>query len=319
MKALDGVRVLEIGQYIAGPYCGLLLAEQGAEVIKVERPGTGDPRRTYEPLIQRNGHVVSCGFLSYNRNKKSLALNLQDPEGRRLLRRLVREVDVVVENLRLGVMDNLAITYESLRDENPRLVYCAISGFGRLEGYRGTYSGRPAFDTGIQAMAGLMSLIGTDDGPPGYCPPGCADIYSAVYASLAISLALFARERNGRGTYIDQAMYDAIVSLIERPLMILALTGQVPTRGVDHFAPVGTLRSSDGYVAIILPTDEMWRRFCHAIDRPDLLEHPSLTTVLNRAEHFEDVIRPEVEQWTAKLSRSEVVEHLISHGVPAGE
>lgn len=319
MRALDGIRVLEIGQYISGPYCGLLLAEQGAEVIKVERPGVGDPRRTYEPLIQRDGRVVSGGFLSYNRNKKSLALNLQDPEGQQLFRRLARQVDVVVENLRPGVMDKLGMTYESLSEENPRLVYCAISGFGRLEGFQGAYSGRPAFDTGVQAMAGLMSLIGTDDGPPEYCPPGFADIYSAVFASLAISMALFARERNGRGTFIDQAMYDAIVSLIERPLMIHALTGQVPTRGVDHFSPVGALRCADGYVAIILPTDEMWRRFCLAIDRPDLLQHPSLITVLNRADHFADVIRPEAEQWTGKLLRRDVVEHLISRGVPAGE
>jgi crotonobetainyl-CoA:carnitine CoA-transferase CaiB-like acyl-CoA transferase len=319
MKTLEGIRVLELGQYIAGPYCGLLLAEQGAEVVKIERPGVGDPRRAYDPLVERNGSVVSGGFLSYNRNKESLALDIQHPAGQDVLRRLIREVDVVVENLRPGVMEKLGLSYETLRQENPRLVYCAISGFGRLDGFLGKYSARPAFDTGVQAMAGLMSLIGEEDDPPGYCPPGFADIYTGVFAALAISLALFARERSGAGTFIDQAMFDAIVSLIERPLMIHALTGQVPTRGTDHFSPVGVFRAADGYVAIILPTDEMWRRFCRAIDRLDLMEHPSLRTVLARAEHFDDLIRPEAELWTRLRSRAEIVEHLADHGVPAGE
>jgi crotonobetainyl-CoA:carnitine CoA-transferase CaiB-like acyl-CoA transferase len=319
LRTLDGVRVLEIGQYIAAPYCGLLLAEQGAEVIKIERPGVGEPRRTYDPLIKRNGRVVSGGFISYNRNKKSLALNLQDPIGQQLCRQLVREVDVVVENLRPGLMEQLGLSYEALRDENPRLVYCAISGFGRMEGYRGEYTARPAFDIGVQAMAGLMSLIGGVGDPPRHCPMGFADIYSGVFAALAISLALFARERTGQGTFVDQAMYDAIVSLIERPLMIHALTGQVPTRGTDYFSPVGVLKTGDGYVAIVLPTDEMWQRFCNAIGRPDLLEHPSLCSVLGRAEHFDDLIRPAAELWAAGRARREAVEHLVSHGVPAGE
>jgi crotonobetainyl-CoA:carnitine CoA-transferase CaiB-like acyl-CoA transferase len=231
----------------------------------------------------------------------------------------VREVDVVVENLRPGLMDKLGLSYEALRDENPRLVYCAISGFGRLEGYRGAYTARPAFDTGVQAMAGLMSLIGGVGDPPRYCPTGFADIYTGVVAALAISLALFARERSGQGTFIDQAMYDAIVSLIERPLMIHALTGRVPTRGTDYFSPVGVLQTGDGYVAIVLPTDEMWQRFCNAIGRLDLLEHPSLCSVLSRAEHFDDLIRPEAELWTAGRVRREVVEHLVAYGVPAGE
>ncbi|MBJ7593799.1 MAG: CoA transferase [Candidatus Dormibacteraeota bacterium] len=318
-RTLDGVRVLEIGQYIAGPYCAMLLADQGAEVIKVERPDTGDPRRWYDPLIEQDGRSMSGGFLSYNRNKRAITLNLQHSEGRRLFLKLVESSDVVVENLRPGALDRAGLGYDRLVEINPRLIYCAITGFGRLDGYRGPYADRPAFDAAVQAMSGIMSVIGSGDDEPTLSVTGFADIYTAVFGALGVSLALFAREKTGRGTFIDQAMYDTVASLMERSLMLYEYTGEVPTPGVDRFAPVGALKTLDGHAAVIIPTDDMWVRFCTAIGRGDLLARPELATVRQRSENFRSVIRPEAELWSSQRTRAEVVAELTKHGLPAGE
>ncbi len=318
MRPLDGVRVLEMGQYISAPYCAMLLADQGAEVIKIERPGVGDPRRTYDPLVTRDGRSTSGGFLSYNRNKRSVTLNLRHPAGQQILRDLVARSDVVVENLRPGVMEASNVGPDALRTVNPRLIYAAISGYGR-DSRRGPFSERPAFDAAIQATAGVMSVTGQLDGPPSLTVIGFADIYTAISASLAVSMALFARERTGIGCFIDQAMYDSVASIMERSLMHYDFTGEVASRGLDRFAPVGAVRTKDGYIAVIIPTDEMWRRLCVAIDRADLLEDQRLDTVLKRSASFQDVVIPEVEKWSVLRTRTEVVDVLSAHGLPAGE
>lgn len=319
MRPLDGIRVIELGQYISAPYCSMLLADQGADVIKIERPGSGDPRRSYDPLVEKDGRTTSGGFFSYNRNKRSVTLNLRDTRGQQILAELADRCDVIVENLRPGVMESANLAPHYLCERNPRLIYAAISGYGRDPARRGPFSDRPAFDAAIQATAGVMSVTGQLDGPPSLTVVGFADIYTAVSASLAVSLALFARERTGRGCLIDQAMYDSVVSLMERALMLYDFTGEVATRGIDRFAPVGALPTSDGYVAVIIPTDEMWRRFCHAIERLDLLDRPDLATVLQRSGRFLDTVVPEIQGWTRTLTRSELVERLAASGLPAGE
>jgi crotonobetainyl-CoA:carnitine CoA-transferase CaiB-like acyl-CoA transferase len=319
MRPLDGVRVLEVGQYISAPYCAMLLADQGANVVKIERPGGGDPRRRYDPLIERDGDSTSGGFLSYNRNKRSVTLNLRDSRGQDIFRALAGVSDVIVENLRPGVMEAANLAPTALCTQNPRLIYAAISGYGRDPGREGPFSHRPAFDAAIQATAGIMSVTGQADGPPSLTVIGFADIYTAVSASLAISMALYARERTGRGCFIDQAMYDTVASLMERALMIYDFTGEVMSRGVDRFAPVGTLPASDGYVAVIIPTDEMWRRFCAAVQRPDLLDRPELSTVLQRSARFLDIVVPEVQDWTRTMTRSALVDKMAAAGLPAGE
>jgi crotonobetainyl-CoA:carnitine CoA-transferase CaiB-like acyl-CoA transferase len=319
MRPLDGVRVLEVGQYISAPYCAMLLADQGADVVKIERPGSGDPRRRYDPLVERDGHSTSGGFLTYNRNKRSVTLNLQDPRGQDIFRALAGVSDVIVENLRPGVMEAANLAPSALCTENSRLIYAAISGYGRDPGREGPFSHRPAFDAAIQATAGIMSVTGQAGGPPSLTVIGFADIYTAVSASLAISLALYARERSGQGCFIDQAMYDTVASLMERSLMIYDFTSEVMTRGMDRFAPVGTLPASDGYVAVIIPTDDMWRRFCTAVQRPDLLDRPDLSTVLQRSARFLDTVVPEVQEWTKTMTRSALVDKLATAGLPAGE
>ena len=318
-KPLEGVRVVEVGQYIAAPYCAMLLADQGAEVIKVERPDGGDPRRGYDPLVERGGKRTSGGFVPYNRNKKSVTLDLSTEPGGKVFRRLLRTADVLVENLRPGALDRAGLGVEEIQRINPRLVYCAISGYGRAPGFQGPYSDRLAFDTAVQAMSGIMSVVGEAGGPPSPSVFGFADVYTAVFGAAAICMALFARERTGRGAFIDQAMYDACVSLLDRSLFLYGLTGHVPSRGVDEYAPLGALRASDGHVAVVIPTDDMWRRFCAAIERPDLLDRADLSTVLLRSKHFPDVVRPEAEAWTRVRSRAEVVARFAEHGLPAGE
>ena len=237
MRPLDGIRVLEMGQYIAAPYCAMMLADLGAEVIKIEKPDGGDPRRTYDPLERTESGSMSGGFLSYNRNKKSVTLDLTDCRDRDRYRALAGTADVVVENLRPGAVDRLGVGYEVLKEENPRLVYCAISGYGRLSTHRGEYAERPAFDTAIQAIGGLMAVTGEPGGPPMPTVTGFADVYTAVHATVGVLAALQGRERSGTGAFVDQSMYDSVASLLERELMLWDFTNQPRTRGVDRYSP----------------------------------------------------------------------------------
>lgn len=319
MRPLEGLRVLEMGQYIAAPYCAMLLADQGAEVIKIERPVKGDPRRVYDPLIEGDGGSLSGGFLSYNRNKKSVTIDLTEPEGREAYLRLAETADVIIENLRPGAVDRLGIGYDVLRERNPRLIYAAISGYGRLASHRGEHADRPAFDTAIQAMGGVMGVTGEPDGPPLPTVTGFADVYTAVHATVGILTALHGRATTGAGCFVDQSMYDTVASLLERELMLWDFTRAERRRGIDRYAPLGALAASDGHVALIIPTDEMWRRMCVAIEREDLLDHPQLQTVLTRAESFASVIRPEAERWTRSRTRREIVERFSEVGLPCGE
>lgn len=311
--------MIELGQYIAGPYCALLLADQGAEVIKVERPPGGDPRRAYDPMIEGPGGRLSGGFLSYNRNKKSVALDVTEPADRERYLELVGTADVIVENLRPGAVERLGIDYAVLSKLYPRLIYAAISGYGRLATHRGPYAERPAFDTAIQAMGGVMAVTGEPSGPPTPTVTGLGDNYTAVHAALGVMTALYARNQTGRGTFVDQSMYDSVASLLERELMLWDFTRMPRLRGVDRFAPLGALEAKDGYVALIIPTDQMWRRMCDAIERPDLLKHPKLSTVTERAANFASDLRPEAERWTRIRSRREIVEHFSKSGLPVGE
>lgn len=319
VRPLSGIRVLEVGQYISGPYCAMMLADQGAEVIKVERPGQGDPRRHYDPMIEADGRRLSGGFLSYNRNKKSVTIDIGSEQGREVYKRLVANVDAVVENLRPGSVDRLGVGYEELQEVNPGLVYCAISGYGRLPQFRGRYAERPAFDTAIQAMGGIIDITGEPSGPPLTGLTGMADIVSGVYAAFGILCALRGREETGRGAFVDQSMYDSVAALLERELMLWDFTNEPRVRGVDRYAPLGVLEASDGFVALLVPTDEMWRRMCAAMGREDLLEDERLQTVLQRAERFAELIRPEAEAWSSQLTRGEIVERFTAAGVPAGE
>jgi CoA:oxalate CoA-transferase len=315
---LEGVRVVALEQYISGPYCTMWLADCGAEVIKVERPDGGDPRRVFMPQLEGdNGETVSGGFFSFNRNKKSVTLDLQTEEGRTVYKSLVGTADVVVENLRPGAVDKLGIGYEELRQGHEGLVYSAISGYGRAEGL--PYAGRPAFDAAILGMAGITHVTGSSpDLPPQLPMYGLADMVTGILSGYQVLMALFDRERTGKGRLIDVSMYDSLVALNERPLMHHAFTGNVISRGPDKFqAPMGAYECSDGYISLVVPNDLMWRRVADCIGRPELADDPRTKTGAARAANPEAYV-PAMTAWMKSLTRAECVAALEKFGVPAG-
>lgn len=317
---LDGVRIIALEQYIAAPYCTMWLADCGAEVIKIERPDGGDPRRNYQPALKsESGESVYGGFVTYNRNKKSVALDLQTPEGREVYLDLIKSADVVVENLKPGSVDKLGLGYVDLIKVNPKLIYAAISGYGRTKELDGAYSGLPAFDPVIQAMSGITNLFGEEDGPPEVSPLALGDLFTGVMAGYQILLALFMRERTGVGQYIDAAMYDSLVALNEKSLMLYTFAGEVLSRGRDKYqAPYRTFAVNDGYVALITPNDFIWARFCKALGKEEWISHPQMADGRLRAANT-DAWEPFVEQWMAERSSDDVVAALDKFGVPAGK
>ena len=317
-RPLEGIRVVAIEQYMSGPYCTMLLADAGAEVIKIERPGKGDPRRSIPPFAEKGGKKKAGGFMAYNRNKKSLTLNIRSDAGQEIFKKLVEKADVVVENLRPGSIDKIGLGYKDLKKINPGLIYAAVSGFGRLEGYEGPYGGRPAFDIVAEAMSGIMNLVGFDDKPPSWTIYGMADVYTGVCTAYGIMLALFMRERTGEGQFVDSAMLDNMIALNERMVMLYTITGQSPHRGrLKHLYPRGAFKCKDGYLAFNVPDDLIWERLCRTMGRDDLIDDPRSSNGTARAGNSE-YLQPIIETWLAGMTRSEAEQQLNSQGVPVG-
>ncbi|GAA3007828.1 CoA transferase [Microbacterium aurantiacum] len=310
---------MSIEQYISAPYCTEILGEAGAEIIKVERPESGDPRRTYDPMRTFGDDEVSGGFASYNRGKKSVSLDLRDTDDRDTLRELLSTADVLVSNLRPGALARVGLAPTELRQTRPHLIICEISGFGTTGG---PFEHLSAFDSVIQAMSGMSSLIGrAPDDPPLLAPMSVMDILTGIWAAFGIATALLQRSHTGQGCHIDAAMYDIGAAFMERALTLHEFTGEVPTRGIDRFSPVGAFRAADGrWLSIVIPTDEMWGRCCHAIGRRDLLEDSSLGTVPQRAAQMESRIVPALEDWArrADLSAHSAAAVLHAAGQPVG-
>jgi len=314
---LEGTRILAVEQFIAGPYGTMLLADFGAEVIKIEAPGTGDGYRNMMPYVENERGRSSYGLLRMNRNKKSLTLDLQKEEGREIFKRLVQVADVVWENLRPGVMDRLGLGYPVLHALNPALIYASVSGFGHADIYQSPFVEMPAFDIIAQAMAGLMLRAGQEGDPPLYSGLMIGDLYPSVLAAFGVLLALLARHSTGQGQRVDIAMYDAMLTYNEYAIGLYSLTGQRPPRALVTSAPYGPFKARDGYVVISVVSEPIWARFCRALQREDLLEEPSLRTGMDRAKRVEDFLRPLIEDWAKDKTRAQVVEILNRHGVPA--
>lgn len=318
---LQGVRVVAVEQYIAGPFCTMLMADAGAEVIKIERPGEGDPRRGMCPYIEDGrGGKISASFMEYNRLKRSLSLDLKREEGKEIFKKLVRRSDIVVENFRPGVMDRLGLAYEALREINPALVYVAISGFGQLEGFTGPYSERPAFDIVAEAMSGYMHMIGHPHEPPQNSIYGLADLVTSWAALSGAMMALLDSRATGRGRFVDIAMYDVMVSLNERSYMTYSFTGEVPMRGPEKInGPRGSFQTSDGFIVINIPSDYMWERIAVTVGGERLARDPRFADGTLRCANQEEHFRPIMEQWLADKTMEEAVELLLAAGIPAGE
>lgn len=317
-RPLTGIRVMGTDQYIAGPYCTMLLADAGAEVIKIERPGGGDPRRAMPPFAERNGKRRAGGFMAYNRNKKSLALDLRSEEGKAVFKKLAVKSDVLVDNLRPGSLERQGLSYDDLKAINPRLIYAVISGFGRLPGRRGPYADRPAFDIVAEAMSGIMHMVGFEDKPPSWTIYGLADIYSGLVAAYGIMQALFMRERTGEGQFVDSAMYDNMLSLNEGMIALYSVDGQSPHRGRPRNAyPRSAYQTRDGYVALNVPDERIWERLANTMGHPELTRDERTRDAAARIANRE-YLDPIIEGWLKDLTREEAVERLNAAGVPAG-
>ncbi len=317
-RPLSGIRVIGIDQYIAGPYCSMLLADAGAEVIKIERPGVGDPRRAMPPFAEREGMRRAGGFMAYNRNKKSLALDLRSEQGKTVLKKLAAKSDVLVDNLRPGSLERQGLGYADLKAVNPRLVYAVISGFGRLPERRGPYADRPAFDIVAEAMSGIMHMVGFEDKPPSWTIYGLADIYSGLVAAYGIMQALFMRERTGEGQFVDSSMYDNMLSLNEGMIALHSVAGQSPHRGRPRNAyPRSAYHTKDGYIALNVPDERIWERLAATMGHPELAADERTSSPAARIANRE-FLDPIIEDWLKDLTREEAVEQLNKAGVPAG-
>jgi len=312
LKPLSGIRVLDLTRVLAGPFCTQLLADMGAEVLKVEEPGKGDDTRRWPPFV--GGEATY--FLAVNRGKKSLTLNLKTPEGLRLLRALVRRSDVLVENFRPGTMERLGLGYRRLARVNPRLVYCAISGFGES----GPEAHRAGYDLIIQGESGIMDLTGFPDGPPVKVGNSIADLVAGMAAAHGVVLALLARQRTRRGQKVEVAMLDVMAALLTYQASLYLNAGQRPTRkGNRHpsIVPYEVFRAADAYLTLGVANNALWRQACAALDHPELADDPRFDSEAKRVEHRDELI-PILDAIFATRTADEWLKRLEAAGVPAG-
>jgi crotonobetainyl-CoA:carnitine CoA-transferase CaiB-like acyl-CoA transferase/flavin reductase (DIM6/NTAB) family NADH-FMN oxidoreductase RutF len=305
---LAGVRVLDLSRMLSGPYATMMMADHGAEVIKIEDV-QGDTSRANGPFRDDDPNREWAGyFVSLNRSKKSLTLDLKSEAGKEALRRLVRNADVLVENYRPDVMDRLGLSYESLSEINPRLVYAAIRGFGDPRTGKSPYANWPAYDVVAQAMGGLISVTGSDRAHPTKVGPGIGDVFAGMIAAFGILAALRAAEATGKGQFLDVAMYDAMLSLCERLVYQHDFDGSVPEpEGNGHplLAPFGLFPARDGTVAIGVVDDAFWRILAEVMGRPDLGADPAFATRSARRVNMA-VVNQDVAEWTAQHSVAEL-------------
>ena len=316
---MEGIRILDLSWILSGPYCTMVLADLGAEVIKIERPGVGDGARGTGPFVRRlDGEEESAYFGSLNRNKKGVTLNLTDDRGKALFLDLAAKADVVVENFTPGTMKRLGLDYAVLRERNPGLVYCAISGFGQT----GPYAQRPALDIIVQAMGGVMSITGEPGGNPVRVGTSIGDIVAGLFAAVGICAALRERESSGQGQMLDISMLDCQVAILENAFARLFATGEAPgPLGTRHPAatPFQAFPTKDGWlvVAIFGGSEAQWHLFCAAIGHTEWIDDPRFQTAPDRTQHI-DFLEPAITAAMAQRTTQEWLDELLPMGVPCG-
>ncbi|MCC5961391.1 MAG: CoA transferase [Rhodobacteraceae bacterium] len=311
-KPLDGIRVIDLTRVLSGPFCSMLLGDMGAEVIKIEPPGKGDPVRAQGGI--RDG--LSWYFASFNRNKKSVTLNLRSPEDKTLLERLIESADVLVENYRPGVLAGMGLDGDTLARLNPRLVTCSINGFGST----GPYADRPAFDFITQAMSGFMSVNGAADQPPLRSGQPITDLVAGLYAAFGVVNALRARDLNGQGQQVESAMMNGILSFMAYLASEHLLTGAIPARtGNNHplVAPYGLFRASDGEVAVAASNDMVLRRFMRTVGLEHLLDDPRFDDNPKRFARRNE-LNTLIDGQMVQDTQAAWIERLNGAGVPSG-
>jgi len=309
---LAGIRVLDLTRILAGPFCAMMLGDMGAEVIKVEEPGKGDDTRSWPPFVEGE----STYFMSVNRNKQSVTLNLKAPEGRKIFQALARKSDVLLENFRPGTMDKLGFGYKALARLNPRLVYCSVSGFGES----GPEAHRAGYDLVIQAESGVMDLTGFSDGPPVKVGNSVGDLVAGMSAAHGVVLALLARTRTRRGQKVEISMLDVMAALLTYQAGIYFGTGQRPTRrGNAHpsIVPYEVFRAADAFVVLGVANNSLWIKCCGALGRPELAQDPRFDTEAKRVQSRATLV-PLLNEILGTRAAADWVKQFEAVGIPAG-
>jgi crotonobetainyl-CoA:carnitine CoA-transferase CaiB-like acyl-CoA transferase len=308
---LKDIRVLEVAKALAGPQVGMLLADMGAEVIKIEVPRIGDECRYWSPQIKGIGTF----FLAFNRNKKSITLNLKSKKGTEVFYELAKKSDVVIENNRVGMMDKLGIGYSTLKKIKPDIVFTSVTGFGQT----GPYAPLPAYEIIAQAMGGMMDLTGFPDGPPVRTGPGLGDIIAALYALYGTMVALYHREKTGEGQYVDASIFDSVAASLENVITNFDLLGLIAKRigsRVRTIAPYNCYHAKDGYVVIAVGNDEQWKKLTIAIGRKELAESPEFGANPKRVENVRE-LDGILQAWLERRTVEESVQILREADVPS--
>ena len=314
MKSLEGIRVLDLTRALAGPFCTLMLGDNGADVIKVEMPGSGDDTRKWGPPFIGE---ESAYFLSINRSKRSLTLNLREPQAKEIFLKLAESSDVVVENFTPGVMERFGLGYDEVKQTNPKIVYCSISGFGQ----DGPYRNRPAYDQIMQGISGLMSITGEPDGEPQKIGIAVTDIGAGMWSAFAIMAALHHREQHGEGQYIDISMMDAQVAWLTYQAAYFFANGEPPKRmGAAHptLVPYQAFMCQDGkYINVAVGSERIWGRFCQGVHREDLQNDPEYAVNSDRVRNRAKLV-PMLQEYFLTRPVADWVEDLQEANVPCG-
>lgn len=313
-KALTGLKVLDLTHAYNGPFCTTLLADNGADVIKIEPP-KGDQCRTWGPIDEKSGESGFFAFL--NRNKKGITLNLKDDRARQIFYDMVKEADVVVENFRVGVSKKLKVDYETLKAINPKIIYASGSGFGQY----GPLSDRPCYDIVAQSIGGMVNLTGFEDTPPVKVGPSVADNVTGIYLCVGTMMALYHREKTGEGQQVDVAMADTIFSLLENAIVKTTMAGYIPQRegNIDpSIAPFDIYEAQDGYIAIGVGNDKLFGIFCEVIGKPYLLDNPMYTTNDLRCQNYRNGLQSLIADWVRDKKKGDLEALFADAGIPCG-
>lgn len=312
MRPLENLVVLDLTRVLAGPYASMILADFGAEVIKIEMPETGDDSREFGPFIGKE----SVYFMSLNRGKKSITLDLKKPQARDQFKELVKQADVVLENYRPGTMEKLGLGYDELKTINPSIIYAACSGFG----HTGPYSARPAYDVIVQAMGGIMSITGQEDGEPTRVGASIGDITAGLYTAIGVLIALHHRNQTGEGQKIDVSMLDCQVAILENATARYFTTGVSPKPiGNRHpsITPFEAFKTKDRYIVIAVGNDRLWQKFCNLIQHPELIDDERFSTNDQRTVN-RPALKPILEAVFLTRTTDEWQQLLDEAGIPVG-
>lgn len=311
-KALSGIRVLDFTRVLAGPFCTMNLADFGAEVIKIEQPVSGDGSRIFGPFIEdQSGY-----YILINRGKKGITLDLKNPKAREIVYDMVKKCDVVVENFKPGVMDKLGLSYDALKEINPGLVYCSVSGFGQDS----PYSDRAAYDIVAQGMSGMMSITGFPNSPPTRVGSSLGDISAGLYAAMGIMLALYSREKTGKGQFVDIAMLDSVFAFMETNVVRYTIGNILPTRvGSRHplSAPFDIYQCKDNMVIIAIASEHHFAKLCNMMGQPDLIKDPRFDSDPHRSK-YDVELKAIIENFLADYTVEEAMDMMLKLSLPCG-